>query len=506
MKKIIIILLCLSIYSCGNSEKSEDYYLVGINHYKNKNYSEALKAFEQDYKLKDNINSLYKLSEIFFETNDIFNSEIYLKKILEKNISDGFANYKLGFLYKKLGKYDESVIYLSKLLGNKEYQENAFYNLIEIYIYSNQIEEALRLYEMSLKSIETSDKIEYLLTVYLLKKNDANYKKHFDIIIQKSQNYSILNKLTDALLNFSKIEEALQTLLIIEKQFPKNIDTLATIGQIYMISGEYEKALEYFLKVEQVDINNVPNKLNFAAVYIYLYDYLRAEKYLTEAIGLKTDSIEALFLTGFLFYLKKDFEKSEKILKTIEKNILPSQFNKFKTNLLITFYLSLLNYDNYKPSKEEILEFQTGINPQLFALKLSRLNDSGLYKEVLDLYKKENLENVLIYEQLFVAHLMLGNEKEAKEIITKLTDSKEIYQIWFDYTINKKCNIPADIEKYKQSHIFTDIYTDCLIKEKKYKEAKDFLNEFISKNKVQKETSEYLKNKILFINFNILKD
>ncbi|MBN2693070.1 tetratricopeptide repeat protein [bacterium] len=509
MKKIITLFLILVLFSCNNNrEHKEDYYIIGVSFLKNKRYTEALKAFETDYSENGNIQSLYKLVDLFIETGDIFNTEHYLKKILELNKDDSFGNFKLGLFYKRQGKYDAAISYLTKTITDKTYQKDSYYHLIVMFLNISEEKQALNLYKESLSLFDRYDSIEYFLFKYFYSKKNEFYKNNLDWLLEHSSNYTFLNGIVDTFLKDGVIEEAIETLQTLEKKFPSSIDTLLTLGQIYQKKGEHERALEYFTKAEQQDKNSFFVKLSFLTEYIYFGEYKRAEKYLVAAIGIKIESLEALMLGALLYHLKGESNKSDKLWETVIKNLRKGETVPYKDNPLISYYILVKNMEEYPLSKDEVLQLDHGVNSQLVAIKMEFLNNSGFYIDSLNLYEvnKDWLLGEDIYKQLFISYLFLGKKDEAKNSISKIEKNREIYQLWYDYSIDRKCNIPKNIDNFKDNPIFVDIYSDCLVIQKKYLEAKDFLIKYIQKESLNKETLEYIKNKILKINFHILKE
>ncbi len=481
---------------------------MGISFLKNKRYTEALNAFEKDYSENKNIQSLYKLVDLFIETGDIFNTEHYLKKIIDINKDDSFGNFKLGLFYKKQGKYNESISYLTKTISNEQYQKDSYYHLIAMFLNISEEKQALNLYKESVSIFGKYDSTEYFMFKYFYSKKNEIYKNHLSWIIENSSNYTFLNGVVDTFLKDGIIDEAITTLETLEKKFPSSIDTLLTLGQIYQKKGEHDRALEYFTKAEQQDKNSFLVKLSFLSEYIYFGEYIRSEKYLAAAIGIKIESLEALMLGALLYHLKGDSEKSEKLWQTVLKNIRKGEKVPYKENPLITYYILIRGFDEFSFTKEEILQLDHGQNSQLVAIKMEFLNNSGFYSESLKLYEQESewISGNDIYVQLFISYLFLAKKEEAKKTIPKIEKNRDIYQIWYDYTIDRKCNIPQDIEAIKNSPIFVDIYSDCLVLQKKYSEAKEFLIKYIQTESLNKENLEYIKNKILKINFHILKE
>lgn len=514
LKFIVFILLAVMLLSCDNLSEKEikenlNYYLIGVSQYKMRDYNNAIISFKEDYRKTKNPESLFKLAEISVSTGDPHNAEDYLKKILAKNKKNNRAIFELAFLYKKMGRYNKSVKYFARLLDDKNYLDDAYYHIIDIYVYSFEVKEAISLFESGLEKIKKKYKIEYVFLNHFYDRDKDKYKKYFDDILNNAKDYKVLNKLVDFFFMKEDIKSAFLVLKKMEIYYPKDAQTLTTIGQIHLRNEDFSKAKEYFEKAEKFDKKNILNKINLATAEFYKNNLLKAEIYLKEAIGIKRDSIESLLLIGLVYYLKGDKEKSDKMIETIKKNTLEAQVKSYEaSNPLIEFYfLSMdLEKNNNFPNKNKIINFVTGDNIKLLSMKAKILNEMGLYNDVVKLKLPQNIEDTGLIKELIIANIFLKKEKEAYALLSKLKENKEVYNIWLDYSFKKKCNgLDKKYEKNKKNNIFIDIYTNCLIKQKKFKESRKIINDFINNNDLSQATIDYLKKKIVVINYNLIQ-
>lgn len=514
MIKIILFILLILLSSCNDVSEQKiknklNYYLIGVSQYKARDFNNAILSFKEDYRRTKNIESLFRLSKISSSTGDPHNAEEYLKKIIIQKPNNHRAIFQLAFLYKKMGRYNKSVKYFAKLLDDKDYLDESYYHIIDIYIYSMEIKEAINLFESGMNKIKKKYKIEYLFVNYFYDKDKDKYNKYFNDILSNAKDYKVLNKLVDFFFIKEDINTAYTILKKMEKYYPKDAETLTTIGQIHLRNGEFSKAKKYFKKAEKNNKKSILNKINLATSEFYDNNLDKAENYLQEAIGIKRDSIESLLLIGFIYYLKGDTDKSNKIINTVKKNTLEAQITSFKrSNQLIEFYLINieLDRDNKFPDKDKIINFVTGKNFKLMALKAKILNEMGLYKEVESLVLPKDIKNDSLIKEILIANIFLKNKKKAYLLLNKLQKNKDVYKIWLDYSFKKKCdNLDKKYDKNKKNSIFIDIYTNCLIKQKKFELSKKIITSFIKENNLSKTTIDYLKKKIIVINYNLIQ-
>ncbi len=513
MKVFLFIVLTLFL-ACNDVSEKEikdnlNYYLIGVSQYKARDFNNAITSFKEDYRRTKNIESLFKLAEISISTGDPHNAEGYLKKIIHQNSKNNRALFQLAFLYKKMGRYNKSVKYFARLLDDKSYLDDAYYHIIDIYIYSMEIEEAVSLFESGLSKITKKYKIEYLFINYFYDKDKKKYNKYLNDVLNNAKDYKVLNKLVDFFFIKEDIKTAYLILKKLEKYYPKDAETLTTIGQIHLRNGKFKQAKEYFKRAEKHNKRSLLNKINLATSELYDNNLNKAENYLKEAIGIKSDSIESLLLIGFIYYLKGDMEKSNKIIETVKKNTINSQIELFKkSNQLIEFYFINIEMDenNKFPDKNKIINFVTGRNIKLMSLKARILNEMGLYNDVINLKLPDNVNDDSLIKEILIANIFLKKEKEAYLLLNKLKKDKEVYRVWLDYAFKRKCDgLDKKYDKNKKNNIFIDIYTNCLIKQKKFKLSKKVITDFIKENDISKSTLDYLKKKIIVINYNLIQ-
>ena len=108
----------------------------GIELLKKKDFSGAIKIFE--YLKKNNstkIIGLFFLGIIKIQQNDNNLAKKYFFQLLELNPNHEDANLNLALVYFKDKKYDESKIYLNKVIEINETNLNAFYHKGLIYFH-----------------------------------------------------------------------------------------------------------------------------------------------------------------------------------------------------------------------------------------------------------------------------------------------------------------------------------------------------------------------------------
>jgi len=449
LKYILLLIILVFFFSCNQTSEEEikntlNYYLIGMSQYKGKDYNSALSSFKEDYKRTKNIKSLFKMSEISISTNDPHNAESYLKEALKIDNKNIRARFEIAVLYKKMGRYLKSIKFFTKLLDNKTYLNDSYYHIVDIYLYLGDLEKADELFKAGLSKITKEYKIKYLFAAYLYNEKDDSYKQYLDDILKNSKDYKVLNKLADFLFSKNDIDTAYRVLKRIEVHHPKNSLNLSAIGEILLRKEKYSEARKYFEASEKLDKRNIINKINLGTAEIYAGSLKKAEGYLKEAIGINPNSPSSLLLMGFILYLNNEFEKSNKIIEVVNKSIISSQLKAHRAkNQLIDFYLINVSMDTTSkmPNKDKIVNFATASNNKLLYLKIKRLNQMSLYKNVAELENsfKGKLDDNLIKE-LIIANIFLKNESKSYSLLEKLEKEKEVYKVWIDYYFKRKCD------------------------------------------------------------------
>lgn len=234
----------------------------------------------------------------FHNNNNLEEAEIIYKKIIKQDKKNFNALCLLGTLQVQKRNYHEGIINLKKSLEIYDKNFIAINNLGLAYFSLENFNLAEKYF---LKSIEINqnyfESYNNLGNIFLKKKKYLNALRYYKKCL------SIKNDFNIALLNIAKLLVEIKKYKLSEKILNKVKTTQPQNAEIYFLKGIIEKR----------------NFKNDSALENFL-----------NSINLKPDYCEAYNEIGFLYYLKKDFDKAEYNLKKaikIDGNFYGAKFN-----------------------------------------------------------------------------------------------------------------------------------------------------------------------------------
>ena len=291
------------------------YYFYGRQLYKEKNYNEAVKAFEISGKsegLYGNLyyeNSNYLLGEIYFKLKKLKKSQYYYNEILNKAPNSRFVPYatsNLAAIYSKFGDFERSIEFSKKAIALKPDFAPSYYNLGNLFHLRNDFKKALNYYQHAVKLNpnfkEATFNLAYVQTqLGLLDKSEINYLKYISLDSGNAKAYFGL-------------------------------------ANVYALTDKNEKAIIFFTKAIKINPNIILAHLNLATLYLNSGKIEAALKSLENALDINSDNAVVHKKLGFIYARFKNdtkqaiyhFEKSldlnkdqpeAAILKTVIKEL-----------------------------------------------------------------------------------------------------------------------------------------------------------------------------------------
>jgi len=193
-----------------------------------------------------------------------------LEEGMKKFPGNKTAQYYLGTAYYLDGRIPEAVKVLEKLVSSDTGNAEAFTRLGSAYEKSGDLQKAADSYEKSLKIFPENVKVLNLLgNIYYRtgKINEAaeTYKKGIRII---QDNTAILTNLGDISLYQLKTPDAAFNYLNKALEYdPDKKETINSLGNAYLITGNKAQAEKLFNRVLSMDPGNIPAMGNLAVIY-----------------------------------------------------------------------------------------------------------------------------------------------------------------------------------------------------------------------------------------------
>lgn len=269
------------------------------------NKGEALNGLEE---YKNAIESFDKAVEIDPKFIDAYNSK--------------------GIAYYYMDKYEEALKEFDKAIKLDSGYADAYFWKAEVYIVQERYEEAL----------DTCDR-----GIYRNRKDPEGYSKKAEILTEMNRQeeaYEALNKAIALdkdyidtyidklamLYDLKDYEDCIEFGMQSLKRFPKNEDINWYIADSYSATLVHDKAIKYYMEVLNINPQNDQVAINSAWEYLYMQDYVNAQKFTDRAKELSADSYEVDSLQEELD--KTKLPEAERIVNFVKNNYLYMGENK----------------------------------------------------------------------------------------------------------------------------------------------------------------------------------
>lgn len=205
---------------------------------------EELKNNENDLELLKNLG----LCQVNLE--DYPNAQKTFAQIIEQKSDDATAYFYSAFLNEKLKNKELAIVHYQKVIELREHYIDAYKNLASLYIQEKMNEEADKLLQ---KLYEFTKKENTDCTIPFLYAN------------------------TQVLLNNTdKAIELLQEALTLND---KHIQSLNTLGCLYMAQSKYDESFELYQKSLNIDDKNATTHFNIGTWYMIKQDFKKAKEH-----------------------------------------------------------------------------------------------------------------------------------------------------------------------------------------------------------------------------------
>jgi tetratricopeptide (TPR) repeat protein len=191
-----------------------------------------------------------------------------------------------------------------------------------------------------------------------------------------------LSALVDKLIDAKEYDKAITSANSVLEVFPKNMDALISMINIYLQKGDVSNTEVYINKALEIDANNKQLYYILGTSYIELKENEKAATALTKAIEIDPDYNEALYQLGAHYYNwaaetrtnAMNLDMKDPKVKDLEK----------RANELFTLALvPLEKYIEKNPNEKSILDILYKTNT-----KLGRIEKGQEYKKRLEELKK----------------------------------------------------------------------------------------------------------------------
>ncbi len=392
-------------------------------------------------KNKKNIQFSQKVSKdlingIKFHTNkDYENAKILYNRVLNSEPLNYNALRHLGILYQDQHNYREAYEYFIKAVKANTNGFEALNNLGTIHLHNKSYDLALKCFK---RSLEINNK--YVPTInnlagYYHKKNEAKKSLHFatQALELQPDNPMAQNQYAKALIINSKLEEAIELLEKLNKQFPENDDFKFNLSSAYREIGEFNKANEITIKEFKKNYKKLHYFLSFTSnkentledAHINYYDSLLDEE------DVSSDD-KTVICHAFFGYFKnlKNYKKAGEYL--IRGNL--EQYSKKDFNLANEKKYFQRIREIFSERQELLIEKQQKKQVPIFICGMPR-SGTTLCEQILSSHSKIDGAGELNYlaESSGLNKLISPDSKNIKNLERKLTNKKDLMQIRKNY-------------------------------------------------------------------------
>lgn len=180
--------------------------------------------------------SMYEMAKIYADQKKHADALFFAKGAVVEDPQNVWYQLLLAELYEHEANYDEAVEVYETLIKKNPERIDFYFSLAQVYIFNNKASDALKTY----------DKIEALIGV------------DKELCIQKERLYLKLNKVDKAALELEKLIE----------KFPSDLEGYSLLVELYQVNNQEEKAYEVIKRMQQ----KAPNS---AYVFLALAEYYR---------------------------------------------------------------------------------------------------------------------------------------------------------------------------------------------------------------------------------------
>ena len=315
--------------------------------------------------VKQELNKIMEDAISNFKSGNLDEAKILFKKIISLDKNSYQSIYNLGIIYSSKNDYKKAIKkFLEAFKLNKS--EKYFSSIIDIYLITNQINEANKFINNNISNFED----EFKKTIL----EKLEYKKNQNHLIELYNDISD-GRITKSIIN--KIEEY-------TKKYSHDSLGWKLLGSVYLKKDYLDESIKSF---------QIAYKLN-------------------------NQDIEIILALGSLYREKKEYEKAM-ILYSIAKKTLPNNFDIYFNcgNILL----------EQKKLVEASLEFEKAIEiyPESYPAnqnlaktykELNKINESkNIYKKMIEL----DINNAIGYRGLGAIYILEGKLYKAEKLILK---------------------------------------------------------------------------------------
>ena len=404
----------------------------------------------------DNLVYLKELGNIHVKNGEDEKAIPYFEQIITFHPQDVDAMISLGAIYRRLQRYEDSIIILNRALDEGENGAMLNYTLGFTYKEMKQYDDAIDCFEIAISENPT-DVLAYnhLGSIYLERKEYQKSINSFKRGLQIDQNHPIINyNLARCYKEANLYSDAIRCFEIALKTKPGWIDAIRDFSELLVKCQRSKEASD--LVTHAIDLHPNDSKLLSLLGKIFLdqYDYLSAEDAFKKAYSNNDNDIQ--ILSG----LAEALEKGEKIQESLEAVISALEIepeNKDVRKQYVHVLLSAREYDKAHESLKELYK-ETGdedvqvldLCEQYYICVDEDERSQQIHERINKVDKKYNKHMLNAAERFIQKGKDQQAEEMAKNFIEKEAQNPDGYNTLAKVYISQN-KLPEAIETYNKS-------------------------------------------------------
>lgn len=200
------------------------------------NFNDAINNYQKCIEIDPQNSTAYYLLSQIWSKKDLTKSTNYARKAVELNSSEIQYHKNLLYLLKSAKNWKESEDELASLIKLEPLKIDNYFDLANVYIYQNKLDEALKTYAQT----------------------ESQFGFQEGVVLQRKQIF----------LNQKKYNKAADEIEKLIEHHPRNTEYYGMAADVYQKMGDTEKAFRYYSKILEISPNNGKVHLAFADYYL----------------------------------------------------------------------------------------------------------------------------------------------------------------------------------------------------------------------------------------------
>jgi len=264
-----------------------DFNLAYYEYYSHKNYKDAIpfywRAIKNDKELR--YKGMYnQLGQSYIEIEDSDSAQMVYEMGAEKVPDDIYIHERLEWIYEAKSEFDKAIVETEKVLELGGDKQLYLTKLKDLYIWNNQIQEAINVYDKLIELEPDSKELQDQKT-NLIKLSGGSVIEEYKKLHEKYPND---RKYIEALMiEYHRENDNVNIISMADKLLalePENISALDMKSDAYTNLQKWKDRINVLNRKLEINSDNPQALCNIAESYNFLKDYETARNYATKAI------------------------------------------------------------------------------------------------------------------------------------------------------------------------------------------------------------------------------